>query len=298
MNLLYLKMITSDKLQLSERQFNIKAPIDSFDEIYTNNDVSANNTYIADSGYPFEFPARWLNDPSMNKRIAIRRLDVIPTTHSFTLQCLSHIPPIGNEDNGSFRNEKAKINITEHDNLIKVLAHICDSLSIFNTDNNKYERRLLFEYDESRNYLKMWCENDSEFITTFGLYGGQKIGNDNLTKDELIDDLIDFLHFLNQDDSHEMIEYLHNDTEVKEFYNVWSRDRLYIHASFSTSRRKYIGKRGDFYPVMNLLYPLPSNESTFSIFFSSDGKKTILIKYCNFDVQLCFITNYKNSLAL
>ena len=282
----------------SEKQFNKTSTVDSFDEIYTNNDVSADNTYIADSGYPFEFPARWLNDPSMNKRIAIRRLDVIPTAHSFHLCCFSHVPPIGADDDNTLMSIQAKINITEHDNLIKVLAHICQSLSIYNATYGTYDRRLLFEYDERRNYLKMWCEGaDNEFITHFGLFGGQlSVEDKNFTGSD--EDLKDFLQFLNQDDSDEMIKYLKADTETKEFYNVWSRDRLYIHASFSTSRRKYIGKRGDFYPVMNLLYPLPSNESTFSIFFSSDGRRTILIRYCNFDIQLCFITNYKNSLAL
>ena len=156
----------------------------------------------------------------------------------------------------------------------------------------------MFEYDETRNYLKMWCEGtDEKYITTFGLFGGRMNENDKDTHGS-DDDLKDFLRFLNQDTSDEMLKYLKSDSEKKEFYNVWSRDRLYIHASFSTSRRKYIGKRGDFYPVMNLLYPLPSNESTFSIFFTSDGKRTILIRYCNFDIQLCFITNYKNSLAL
>ena len=41
--------------------------------------------YLALSGYPFDYPTKWLNDPSMNKRIAIRRLDVLPSSHSFTL---------------------------------------------------------------------------------------------------------------------------------------------------------------------------------------------------------------------
>ena len=281
----------------SEKQFNRTSTVDSFDEIYTNHDVSAVNSYIADSGYPFEFPARWLNDPSMNKRIAIRRLDVIPTAHSFHLRLFSHVPPINDEENDpTLRITNAKINITEYDNLIKVLAHICESLSSYNISLEAYERRLLFEYDETRNYLKMWCEGtDNNFTTTFGLFGGIMNMDEGGDVD---DDLKDFLRFLNQDTSEDMVNYLKSDTEKKEFYNVWSRDRLYIHASFSTSRRKYIGKRGDFYPVMNLLYPLPSNESTFSIFFTSDGQRTILIRYCNFDIQFCFITNYKNSLAL
>ena len=275
----------------SEKQFNKTSTVDSFDEIYTNNDVSADNTYIADSGYPFEFPARWLNDPSMNKRIAIRRLDVIPTAHSFNLSCGSKEYNKETDEvvEQSYRVNSGKINITEHDNLIKAMAHICQSISYF-INNGTYERRLLFEFDETQNYLKLWCESSKEErYTNFKITGG-------LTN--ALEDLKDFLRFLNQDTSREMINYLTNETTEKEFYNVWSRDRLYIHASFSTSRRKYIGKRGDFYPVMNLLYPLPSNESTFSIFFSSDGKKTILIRYCNFDIQFCFITNYKNSLAL
>ena len=281
----------------SEKQFNRTSTVDSFDEIYTNHDVSAVNSYIADSGYPFEFPARWLNDPSMNKRIAIRRLDVIPTAHSFHLRMFSHVPPISDEENDpTLRITNAKINITEYDNLIKVLAHICESLSSYNISLEAYERRLLFEYDETRNYLKMWCEGtDNAFSTTFRLFGGIMNTDEGGDVD---DDLKDFLRFLNQDTSEDMVNYLKSDTEKKEFYNVWSRDRLYIHASFSTSRRKYIGKRGDFYPVMNLLYPLPSNESTFSIFFTSDGQRTILIRYCNFDIQFCFITNYKKSLAL
>ena len=281
----------------SEKQFNRTSTVDSFDEIYTNHDVSAVNSYIADSGYPFEFPARWLNDPSMNKRIAIRRLDVIPTAHSFHLRLFSHVPPISDEENDpTLRITNAKINITEYDNLIKVLAHICESLSSYNISLEAYERRLLFEYDETRNYLKMWCEGtDNTFSTIFGLFGGIMNTDEGGDVD---DDLKDFLRFLNQDTSEDMVNYLKSDTEKKEFYNVWSRDRLYIHASFSTSRRKYIGKRGDFYPVMNLLYPLPSNESTFSIFFTSDGQRTILIRYCNFDIQFCFITNYKKSLAL
>lgn len=68
---------------ITEKQFNKKATTDAFDEIYTNFDVGSESTYLADSGYPFDFPMRWLNDASMNKRIAVRRLDVIPSSHSF-----------------------------------------------------------------------------------------------------------------------------------------------------------------------------------------------------------------------
>lgn len=70
--------------------------------------------------------------------------------------------------------------------------------------------------------------------------------------------------------------------------NVWSRKALYFHASFSTSKRKIIGKRGDWYPSPSLWYPSPTNENTFYIQLSTDSNHKIPIRYCNIDIQLCF----------
>jgi len=108
---------------MSEKQFNNKATTESFDEIYTNYDISVNEDYIAQQGYPFDYPTRWLNDPSMNKKIAIRRLDVTPSTHSFNLR----IDAIVNEDveGGEWYHANATIDVTYQDSLIKVLNFIC-----------------------------------------------------------------------------------------------------------------------------------------------------------------------------
>ena len=271
---------------ISENQFNKKATTDAFDEIYTNFDVaSISDEYLADSGYPFSFPTRWLNDPSMNKRIAIRRLDVIPSSHSFTLEF-----EISEDGETLLTGRRSKIDITEHDNLFKTLSYICDSMSYYDNENGYYKWRLMYEYDEKQNQLKLYARE----------YTNNKKGNPmkfnfNGSFDA---DLIEFLEFLNQPTDDETFHKLKLYTDVMIFDNVWNRDRLYVHSSFSTSHRKYIGKRGDFYQHMNLLYPLPSNESIFHIFFTSDGKKPILIRYCNFDIQLCFIVNYKKSIVL
>ena len=276
---------------LSENQFNKKATSDAFDEIYTNFDVaSISDEYRADSGYPFSFPIRWLNDPSMNKRIAIRRLDVIPSSHSFTLE-LNADPAVGPDTDEPWSAGKtAKIDITEHDNLIKAMSYICDSLSTYDDDRQYFKCRLMYEYDEKLNRLKLFVRNYDEekkgMLMRFNIRGS------------FDSDLKEFLEFLNQPTDEESLEALKDYTYEMVFDNVWSRDRLYVHSSFSTSHRKYIGKRGDFYQNMNLLYPLPSNESVFHVFFTSDGKKTILIRYCNFDIQLCFIVNYKKSVVL
>ena len=274
---------------ISEKQFNKTATTDAFDEIYTNFDVaSISDEYLADSGYPFNFPTRWLNDPSMNKRIAIRRLDVIPSSHVFTLDLFSS----SDDEQYPISTHAAKIEITEHDNLIKALGYICDSLSDYNAERNYYERRLMYEFNEKENRLRLYMrtENDAN--------NEPKLKFKFTVSKVPESDLVEFLEFLNQPTDAEHINYLKTETSEMVFDNVWSRDRLYIHSSFSTSHRKYIGKRGDFYQNMNLLYPLPSNESIFHVFFTSDGKKTILIRYCNFDIQLCFIVNYKKSIVL
>ena len=276
---------------ISEKQFNKTATTDAFDEIYTNFDVSSiSNEYLADSGYPFDFPTRWLNDPSMNKRIAIRRLDVIPSSHSFTLWLTS--TPVVSGSNDAIT-KSCKFDITEHDNLIKALSYICDSLSTFDETANTYERRLMYEYNEKENRLKFYMKNSLGHAGLKFCFNMFELSNDVDNKD-----LVEFLEFLNQPTDQFNANLLKYAKTEFIFDNVWSRDRLYIHASFSTSRRKYIGKRGDFYQNMNLLYPLPSNESIFHVFFTSDGKKTILIRYCNFDIQLCFIVNYKKSVVL
>ena len=263
----------------SEKQFNTKATTESFDEIYTNFDVSVKEDYLASLGYPFDYPTKWLNDPSMNKRIAIRRLDVLPSSHSFTLTVKADVNE--SEERITYTST-ATIDVSYQDSLIKVLNHICNTFS-YTIDENKYG--LKYEYNINENKLKFEFINALDQSCAFAIDGE-------------INELDDFIEFLNQGNILFCRSQLQGMTTIKEFNEVWSRDRLYFHASFSTSRRKFIGKQGDFYQNLSLLYPSPTNESTFYIRFSSNGVKNILIRYCEFDIQLCFIVNYKKSAIL
>ncbi len=280
-------------IDLSEKQFNSKSTYDAFDEIYTNFDLSVEDKYTAKDGYPFDYPIRWLNDPSMNKRIAIRRLDAIPSTHSFSLTfkvAYDEGEDLKDGDYGKIKEDgywykKALVDITEYDNLIKVLNYLCNQFKYY-TVNDK-TGGLNYVYGNDDNILKLVFLDSNNDPYPFEIIDD----NDN-------DSVRDFLAFLNQDITDETVNYCNNSSLVKEFHDVWNRDRLHFHASFSTSRRKFIGKRGDFYQNLSLLYPPPSNESTFYIHFTSNGVKKILLLYCEFDVQLCFIVNYMKSRIL
>ena len=271
----------------SEKQLSTKATTDSFDEIYTNFDLSVKDVYRADTGYPFDYPTRWLNDPSMNKRIAIRRLDVTPTTHSFTI----HISARVNESDMTSYSASKLIEITQYDNLIKVLNYMCREFSYTN-DTTGGSGGLRYEYNTQTNKLSLWfvdsMNNNCEFNIT----------DDNDTFLLYSNNLAGFLMFLNQPDSDNMFDYLKEVGTEKVFNEVWNRDELYVHASFSTSRRHFIGKCGDFYQNLTLLYPPPTNESTFFIRFTTNGIKNILLRHCSFNIQLCYIVNYRKATIL
>ena len=289
-------------MQLSEKQFNTKATTDAFDEIYTSFDLSQQEEYLAENGYPFDYPTRWLNDPSMNKRIAIRRLDVTPSSHSFTIRIRAKIDETLHYTDGT--QEQAleyvsfnpiTIDVTEYDNLIKVLNAMTSEFCYPSAAVEK--GGLQYEYDNKDNVLYLKFINSRLEDVPFQILSNTDDPNDRV-------ELTDFLKFLNQkvflDEARgifndEVYNMCMQETDAKIFKGVWNRDRIHFHATFSTSRRKFIGKRGDFYQTLSLLYPPPTNESTFYIRFTSNGIKNILLRYCEFDVQLCFIVNYRKA---
>ena len=267
---------------INEKQFNTTSSPDTFDEIYTNYDLSVNKDYSAASGYPFDYPIRWLNDLSMNKRIAIRRLDATPSSHNINLSIIAKVDDELEEGDDvneeTFFEKSVIVDITYQDTLIKVMNYICNELS--------YKNRfgiggLVFKHNNTNNRLEMYFGDSTGLKKPFQFEG----------------DIDEFLRFLNQDITEENQKILMLSSENKTFDEVWDRNRLHFHASFSTSRRHFIGKRGDFYQNLTLLYPI-SNETTFNVRFTTDGYKNILLRYADFDVQLCFIINYQKNNVL
>ena len=275
---------------INEKQFNTKSTYDTFDEIYTNYDLSVDKVYTASSGYPFDYPIRWLNDPSMNKRIAIRRLDATPSSHSFTLNIIAEVnDKLSTDENASdeeYYKKQIIVDITYEETLIKVMNYICNQ---FTYENDDGMGGLLYNYDTKNNTLSM------KFVNSFGTdcdFSMHVETNDNGNKD-----VDEFLQFLNQPLTDDIRDALLNDSKQKVFNEVWDRNRLHFHSSFSTSRRHFMGKRGDFYQNLTLLYP-PSNETTFNVRFTTDGYKNILLRYTDFEIQLCFIVNYQKNNVL
>ena len=198
----------------SEKQFNTKSTFDTFDEIYTSYDLSVDADYSAGSGYPFDYPIRWLNDRSMNKRIAVRRLDATPSSHSFKLGIIAEV----NEKITSVNEgENTEIDYTNHvDSMYVDITYKETLIKVMNMLTNE------FYYDDHRLYLR-----DDQYI---GEGGGLKYSYSATTnqleltftnsRDEQCpfrfqDDIDEFLRFLNQPLTDANRDILRNDSTKK-----------------------------------------------------------------------------------
>lgn len=256
----------------SEKAETKNATVDTFEEIYTNLDAHANS---------FIYPLRWLEDPSQNKKIAVRKMEVFPTACDFALVVCSTLPE-PDPDRDTATNLKVLFKIDESDTLISGLNMLVWLIQ----DQQDFELKhpqLRYNYDTQKNILTLTFEDNV----------GNQLFDFSHTE---VNSLDAFLRFLNQPVNAENRRVLTDSTVSKVFTNVWNRQSLFFHADFSTSKRQVIGCNHDFYPFLNMLYPPPTCSTTFSVRFSTDGVHYIELNY-PYRLQLCFIVNYNHSLA-
>jgi len=70
---------------VSEKQHTERSSQLPIEEIYSNHDINQFLQYDKSTGYNFDFPSRWANADSTNKVIALRKLDIRPTSHNFNM---------------------------------------------------------------------------------------------------------------------------------------------------------------------------------------------------------------------
>ena len=173
---------------INEKQFNAKSTYDIFDEIYTNHDLSVDDSYSAASGYPFDYPIRWLNDPSMNKRIAIRCLDVTPSSHNIKLTLTAKVDDELTTDDDvpeeTYFTKSINVDITYMDNLIKGMNYICNE---FSYKNRFGIAGLVFKHNNSTNRFLICFADSTSIKRPF----------------QFEDNIDEFLRFLNQEISTE-----------------------------------------------------------------------------------------------
>lgn len=277
----------------TEKQFNSRASEYTIEEVYTNNDVEPNDLKIPDVGFAFKYPQRWLNDPSQNKVIGIRRLNIKPTHHIINYRISIKIP--GEDDPFNYN---GRVEVLPDNNLLEILNEMFNKFMSYSknvyTDITKHNFMPIYVYRNNTLLISIFdlaksesnSQNSQVEFAFYDTYNITSLGAvDNIDKYPL-------LTFLNQPID-PTIDYSKIYKKDHVYNNVWDRDYIQFHASFSDSNKSFIGLRDDFYNKPSVIYKAPNDGSTFHVRFTTNGKTPILPLYCRFIVQLCFIVNYK-----
>ena len=272
----------------NENQFSRTASQLSIDEAYTNFDIDNNEIVSAREGYTFKYPQRWLSDPSLNKAIGIRRLNIIPTSHTFTLT-LSVTRPTEAGTGKPPDPRTLHVRVMRSNTTEEILSYICEQFTAMYNSDNKYTLTYTLNDDGSLNFECYLIKSDVDaYSCEFTLKSGDEEGNS----------IYEFLRFLNQETIETNRQILTKSSKSKKFDNVWDRSHIEFHASFSDAKYGFIGCNNDFYYKPNVLFNPPTDGPVFKIRFTIDGKKPILPRYCRFIVQLTFILNYMKNITM
>ena len=276
----------------SENQFTSTASEHAIEEVYTNLDIAPNDLCIPREGYAFKYPQRWLDDPSQNKMIGVRRLSITPPRISFRFY-FSYYSVNANGEENEIGKQYLREDVTNQNTLLEILVNMRDQIYA-RKDSQSTRALLLWDFDGST--LKLRCRRINA--------NGQDDETDRYVKFNLrgvtAEDCENFLQFLNQDtENNEGIEEMMSSKKTFEYKNVWDRDYIEFHASFSESRKSFLGLNNEFYHKPSLLFKCPNDGPVFHIgFYINDGRTPILPRYCRFIIQLCFLINCKKAIVM
>ena len=271
---------------VSENQFNTTTSDLAIEEVYTNLDVEPNDPCISTKGFAFRYPQRWLNDPSQNKAIGLRKLSITPQPISLKLY-FSYLSPSTDKEIGV---QRRSIDVLPENNMLEILTKIRDQLYKRN-DNQNTRVYLTWTYVGTKLNLKCYRvdSNTGKELTDvwFKLCGSQWTNDDNVLK------------LFNQECTDKMRKYINTFHKEVVFDDVWDRGYIEFHSSFSDARKGFLGLNDEFYSKPSLLFKSPYDGPTFYIsFYVNDGKASIIPRYCRFIIQLCFILNYKKAIIM
>ena len=269
----------------TENQFNTTASELAIEEVYTNLDIEPNDLYIPNEGFTFRYPQRWLNDPSQNKAIGLRKLSITPQPISLKL-LFSYLSPSTKNEIGF---QYLSIDVLPENNMLEILTKIRDKL-YERKDNQNTRVYLTWTYVGTKLTLKCYrvdSDTGKELTDVSFLLCGSKWTDDSVLK------------LFNQEITDGAIKKLDEFQNELVFNNVWDRDYIEFHASFSEARKGFLGLRNEFYNKPSLLFKSPHDGPTFHItFYTNNARIAVLPRHCRFIIQLCFIFNYKKTMIL
>ncbi|EAX97453.1 hypothetical protein TVAG_226970 [Trichomonas vaginalis G3] len=265
------------------------------DELFTNVGQKFETETVKHEGYRFDYPLRWLRDPSVTKAIGFRRMKFVSVEDkSFPFIVRFHIDYIS-EGKRKMWEEIELIQVDLSSSLQTALKNIEDKI---NSCYAKYADE--YANTESTLYVRIVYDKQNSQVS-FQIY------EDNPKKDEQIYTEFTAMSWyylqrmLNQKVKLPLanIYSRYARDEPYLFKDVFDSDAIIVHASFSGAQNSFLCLANDFYEKPTKLYEPPSGSiSDFQVWFTTDGRKRIIPLYHAFYLELSFIYNYYRTVKI
>ena len=262
----------------TEKQFTTRQQKLIYEEVYFNKDMVVEN-YDQLSGYQLRYPQFFTANPSQDKSIAPRRVKITPSAHQFRL-CISFRDAMSAEHSN---NNYFLVDILQDNTMQEILNYIREQ-SLCDDGGTVYGLRSVYE-------------------KTTGVLEFQGIDVTNQQPVDFrimcpsIDDYRAFWEFLNQignpfnsittnqNYQHDSLSFVR---QLK-LSNVWNRETLYVHTSFSSSQHHYMCLSNEFWERPTKLFYGNVNDNAFYVYFTTDGVNKIVPYYANKLIELSFV---------
>ena len=262
-----------------ESQFTGHASKRVYEEVYTNEDMTNDSANTSNGNYTLRVPSMFASDLSQEKAISPRRVMCVPNAHIFYTR-VSYWSTAGAT---LATTPYISFDFTSENTIEECLNHLRDNLKI--TSNNitygldyRYNKQTgelnLYAIDDARNFynFRFECENYQNYNELWSLFN--QTGNP---------------FYSVQNDQTQYGTDVLGPVPSYSLLNVWHREPLYVHATFSSSKKHYLCRTGDFWFKPSKYYYDNINSNDFNIFFTTDGSHWIIPYDAVKIVELCFI---------
>ncbi|EAX76787.1 hypothetical protein TVAG_138720 [Trichomonas vaginalis G3] len=265
------------------------------DELFTNVGQKFETETVKHEGYRFDYPLRWLRDPSVTKAIGFRRMKFVSQVQTgFPFIVRFHID-YTSEGKRKMWEEIELIQVDLSSSLQAALKNIEDKI---NSCYAKYADE--YANTNSTLYVRIVYDKQNSQVS-FQIY------EDNPNKDEQIYTEFTAMSWyylqrmLNQKVEPPLanIYSRYARDEPYLFKDVFDQDAVIVHASFSGAQNSFLCLANDCYEKPTKLYEPPSGSiSDFQVWFTTDGRKRIIPLYHAFYLELSFIYNYYRTVKI
>ena len=262
----------------TERQLTTRQNKHVFEEVYFSDNMTESN-HNSTTGYLLKYPQQFSVNPSAEKSIAPRRVNITPSAVKFSL-AIEYQTGVN-----AFQTTQYHVyDITPQNTTQEMLYEICNN-SLLQNQQAGTRFAIVPTYDRIKGTLTITAvdTNGANIPFRFCLVN--------------YDDYVGCWHFLNQpgipfanlvgDNNYD-----NNSTILVNQYsfnNVWNRDLLYVHTSFSNSQRHYLCLSNEFWDKPSKLFFDNIHGNEFYLYFTTDGTNRIIPWYANKLLELSFI---------